>query len=376
MENSRLFSAIVMASTALAAVLFLMPGISNAGTEKSFSLQGGEGGSGPYAGLVLDSAGNLYGTTAEGGFEINRCHFIGGCGVVFALGLDQDGHVAEKVLHQFSGHKDGAHSNAGVIFDSAGNLYGTTLFGNAGKCYGGCGVVYELTPSAGGQWTETTLDSFTGGADGGQPWGGLVFDSSGNLYGTAYYGGLSRNGVVFELTPSGSGEWSETVLHSFSGGADGGLPKGALAFDTAGNLYGTTVTGGTGDCSSGCGVAYELSPGVGGQWTETILHNFCTYSNCSDGSLPEGGVALDSLGNLYGTTEAGGSGFSGVGTVFSLQPLGSGQWSFVVVYAFTGGDDGGSPDGSLTVDKAGNIYGTTLRGGSAACSGGCGVFSA
>jgi uncharacterized repeat protein (TIGR03803 family) len=202
-----------------------------------------------------------------------------------------------KTLHNFSGGKgnDGISPLAGVVFDAAGNLYGTT---DAAGGLGG-GTVFKLTPNGDGTWTESKLYSFCSQpncADGKAPYGDLILDHSGNLYGTTYKGGAYGEGAVFELTPGSSG-WTETVLYSFTRGADGRLPLAGLIFDGNGNLYGTTIGGGSADA----GVVFELTPGSSG-WTETALYSFCSLQYCDDGDSPYAGLVFDGNGNLYGTT--------------------------------------------------------------------------
>jgi uncharacterized repeat protein (TIGR03803 family) len=290
----------------------------------------------------------------------------------------------ETVLYSFANGAGGANPIAGLIFDKAGNLYGTTFQDGANNS----GTVFQLVPGANGTWTETVLYSFcslSGCTDGAFPYyGSLVFDTAGNLYGTTIEGGTSGSGcngfgcgTVFELTPGGNGLWTETVLWSFSGGADGGQPHYGLSLDAAGNLYGTTLYGGShpSTCGGlGCGVALELTPGTNGQWTETVLYNFCSAKNCSDGAGPSAGLVFHGR-NLYGTA---GGGANGVGVVFRLAP-GNGRWTETVLYNFCGANhcaDGGGPGGGLIFDAGGNIYGTTLGGGvkdGCAHQGGCGT---
>ena len=242
------------------------------------SFTGGADGSDPYAGLIRDSAGNLYGTTLLGGAS--------GAGVVFKV--DTTG--TETVLHSFSGGTDGGAPQAGLIRGSAGDLYGTTVQDGAS----GAGVVFKLDAIG-----ETVLYSFTGGADGSNPFGSLVRDSAGNLYGTTESGGASGAGVVFKLDTTGT----ETVLYSFTGDADGGYPYAGLIRDSAGNLYGTTSSGG----ASGQGVVFELDT----TGTETVLYSFTTGA---DGAFPYAGLIRNSAGNLYGTATY------GYGVVFRIQP--------------------------------------------------------
>src|ERR1017187_5886787 len=278
----------------------------------------------PYAGLIRDSAGSLYGTTYQGG-QANA-----GAGD----GVDAAGQ--EKVLYSFTGLADGGNPYGGVVPDSAGNLYGTTSAGGTS----GYGVVFKLDKA--GQ--ETVLYAFTGGADGGYSYAGVIRDSAGNLYGTTSSGGTAGYGVVFEVNTCGQ----ETVLYSFTGGADGGYSYAGVIRGSAGNLYGTTSAGGT----SGYGVVFKLDRA--GQ--ETVLYAF---TGGADGGYSYAGVIPDSAGNLYGTTSAGGT--SGYGVVFKLDKAGQ----ETVLYAFTGGADGGYSYAGVIRDSAGNLYGTTSSGGTA-----------
>ncbi len=320
--------------------------LSPGGTETVLhSFSGGSDGSVPNGGLIADSSGNLYGTTEEGG---TGC-LGNGCGTVFKLSPDG----TETALYTFTGGSDGANPLAGLIADSSGNLYGTTAFGGAS----GNGVVFKLSPSG----TETVLHAFSGfPSDGGTPEGGLIADSSGNLYGTTAIGGASGNGVVFKLSASGT----EPVLYSLKGGSDGGTPVAGLIADSGGNLYGTTFAGG----ASNSGVVFKLSP----SGTETVLHSFSAAP--SDGTNPRSGLIADSSGNLFGTTQEGGAlgGVcpSGCGMVFKVTPSGT----ETVLYAFTGGSDGANPLAGLIADSIGNLYGTASRGGGSGCpSTGCGT---
>jgi len=261
-------------------------------------------GANPVAGLIFDKAGNLYGTTSAGGVNHG--------GTVFQLVPGGNGHWTENVLYSFcavTGCADGWIPLAGLILDAAGNLYGTTSLGGSSN-YGENGVVFELS-SSGGVWTETVLYNFcsTSGCPGASPVSGLIFDAAGNLYGTT--SGETNWGAAFELTPSG-GTWTENTLYTFCCSKTGFKPKGPLVFDAAGNLYGTTELG----TRYGYGVAFELTPS-GGTWTETILHYF--GAGPYDGIEPNGGLIFDSAGNLYGVTLSGGGG-NGTGTVFEITP--------------------------------------------------------
>jgi len=320
----------------------------------------GLGGGASPSSLIFDASGNLYGETARGGAQ--------GRGLVFELSPSSGGNWTEKDLYSFKGDKDGGNPFGGLIFDGAGTLYGTTEFGGSTGCGSACGTVFEVMPSANGPWVETVLYQFTGGSDGGSPAAGLVFDEAGNLYGTTEYGGepdfecASGCGTVFKLSPGSAGGWTETVLHQFTGyTGDGAFPAAGLILDSSGNLYGTTTYGGTHtlDCSIGCGAVFELSPASGG-WTESTLSKF-TGGN---GFYPLAGVILDSGGNLYGTSEGGL--YDTEGTVFELSPI-SGGWSQAILHVFPfpipGDLDGLFPEGGVILDHAGNLYGTTIGGG-------------
>jgi uncharacterized repeat protein (TIGR03803 family) len=368
------------------------------------TFSGGHDGAVGGSHLVADSAGNLYGTAFAGGNQSTRCEpYTGlpGCGVVFELTRTGHGTWKETVLHTFTAGKDGGIPTGGVILDSAGNLYGTTLFGGdhkpvncqaSGSYPPGCGVVFKLTPTEHGPWKETVLYTFTGGADGNEPWGNLTFDSSGNLYGSTSIGGnLSCGsygcGVIFKLTPGDGGPRTESVLYTFNGGTDGGFPYSAgLTFDSSGNLYGVTKFGGdlSVNCQGGpgCGVVYQLAPTPSGHWTETVLHSF---TGGKDGGSPLFGVTLDASRNVYGTTIWGGDTNSpnclgggglppGCGVVYELT---QGTWEETVLYTFSGGSDGAFGFAPVQFDSSGNLYGEAAGGGnfvgSSCQSGGCGV---
>lgn len=315
----------------------------------------GKGGYAPFAGLIMDKSGNLYGTTLFGG-NLTACPSGPGCGVVFELTRSSKGVWTEKVLHAFKS-TDGTGPRAGLSFDKSGNLYGTTSGGGTN----GCGNVFEVSRS-GKNWKAKTLYSFSG-SDGCAPYAGLVHDASNNLYGTTSAGGAYANGTVFELSRNGQ-TWKESVLHSFDdNGTDGYGPEAGVILDGSGNLYGTTVYGGafaSGCGGSSCGTVFELSPGSQG-WTETVLHSF--DSNGTDGWWPYAGLLLDSSGNLYGTTAYGGSGAGGYGTVFELSPS-KGGWTEHILHNFDdNGQDGLLPMAGLVFDKSGNLYSTTYSGG-------------
>jgi uncharacterized repeat protein (TIGR03803 family) len=323
------------------------------------SFLGGSDGATPESSLIADGEGNLYGTTALGGGGSKCGNGNGGCGTVFKLAPSG----TETIVHAFAGGSDGSYPYGGLLADQGGDLFGTTAGGG-----GGSSIVFELAPDG----AETILHTFQGGGDGFSPQGNLVADQNGNLYGTTYYGGNTGGacgslgcGTVFEVAVRGT----ETVLYAFQGGSDGIHPEGDIVLDASGNLYGTTVQGGTGgpcpDGSTGCGTVFKLAPGG----TKTVLDNF---QGGSDGAFPRGGLLMGASGNLYGTTWSGGGCAmgDGCGTVFKVASDGSES----VLYAFQAGSDGAAPVAGVVMDKAGNLNGTTYFGGSTRCHGsGCGT---
>jgi uncharacterized repeat protein (TIGR03803 family) len=334
------------AAVALGLAMVVPAGVSNlsaqAPTSKALhQFTGPPDGGVPYAGLVQDSAGNLYGTTYIGGDA--SCNGGNGCGSVFELGPTG----RERVLYSFTVGTDGGYPRAGLVRDSAGNLYGTAPTGGDLSCNPpyGCGAVFKVDATG----KETVLYAFTEGADGGTPEGGLIRDAAGNLYGTTTGGGdLSCDppygcGTVFKLSPSGA----ETVLLSFAGyPTDGAGPCAGLLRDAAGNLYGTTQFGGAEDL----GTVFKLD--VTGK--ETLLHSFGTGT---DGQRPGAGLVRDAAGNLYGTTPIGGS--YGLGILFRVDSTGK----ETVLHNFSGTPDGAYPEASLLIESAGDLYGTTVQGG-------------
>jgi len=375
----------------------------------------------------MDENGTLYGTTSGGGT---------GWGTVFRLKPEGSGWIYSP-LYLFQSAPDGHTPVARVIIGPNHTLYGTAEAGGSEECNGGCGTVFNLQPppnactSATCYWLETTVLRF-GIGNGAFPESEVIFDSAGNLYGTTYTGGgydrmgggsgCTLCGAVYEMTPSGEG-WTEKVLYSFAGyqfgEADGAFPVGGLTFDSAGNIYGTTSS--YGDC--GFGIIFELAPN-GSQWTEDILEQVCNggamptatmirdasgtfygstqgeypgygtqhgsvftlthgsggwqytaiYTFPQTGGGPAGQLFMDNAGNLYGTTITGGIGncSGGCGTIFELSPSGGG-WTYTELYQFTGGSDGAAPYSNLVQDADGNFYGTASAGGSSNCTGGCGV---
>jgi uncharacterized repeat protein (TIGR03803 family) len=308
----------------------------------------------PYANLIFDAAGNLYGTTLYGGTHAN--------GTVFELSPEVGGGWREKVLHDFSASgTEGATPFGNLIFDSAGNLYGTTYSGGDVECVtnngGPCGTVFELSPARAGDWILKVLHRFKG-TDGAYPVAGLTFDAAGNLYGTTSGGGpdlLNQFGTVFELSPTASGNWTERLLHSFRTIDDGNQPFAGLIFDATGNLYGTTPYGGDG--AGSIGTVFELLPTATHDWAERVLYSFNTAAG---GAAPFAALIWDGAGSLYGTTSLGGA--QGDGTVFELSPAGVGNWTEKVLCSFNG-TDGNDPQTSLIMDAVGNFYGTTIEGG-------------
>jgi uncharacterized repeat protein (TIGR03803 family) len=353
-------------------------------------------GTSPAAGLIEDTAGNLYGTTSAGGASVLF-------GTVFKLTPNGSGGYTESVLYNFCSQggnncTDGANPLAGLIEDASGNLYGTTAEGGANynsTCYEAtCGTVFKLAPNGDGSYSETVLYSFcaqggTACTDGGSPLAGLIEDASGNLYGTTWHGGATipygssttTAGTVFKLAPNGNGSYSESVLYSFcsqSGCADGEWPESGLIEDASGNLYGTTSNGGatitvSGNSTTG-GTVFKLTPKGDGSYSESVLYSFCSQSGCTDGLSPSTSLIEDTSGNLYGTTWLGGTncqyGYAGdgCGTVFKLAPNGDGGYSENVLYSFCAQGGAGCPDGfapssGLIEDASGNLYGTTSGGG-------------
>jgi uncharacterized repeat protein (TIGR03803 family) len=379
----------------------------------------GKDGAHPVGQLVRDKAGNLYGTTGLGG-DLN-CNPSYGCGTAFKM--TRSGEMVW--VHSFNG-TDGRSPQAGLLRDVAGNLFGTTIYGgeiNSHICPPGCGVMFKLdragnetvlhkftgppdgylpepllvenssgtlygTTYTGGNSDggtvfgfdsaarETILYNFTCGSDGCSPDPGVILDAAGNLYGVTLTGGSgfanSGYGVVYEVDSAGN----ETVLHTFEG-SDGANPNSVLLFDSKGNLYGTTQNGGTGPCQDGCGTVFELSPGQGGAWSENVLYSFCSLGGCTDGFYPDGGpLVRDAAGNLYGTTNFGGNSRNcngGCGVVFKLDTTGG----ETVLHSFTGGADGAFPSAGLTTNSAGALYGAAFEGGDLKCPEGngygCGV---
>ena len=380
---------------AAAALVLMLAIMASAQSERViYSFTGGSDGGLPYGGVISDANGNLYGTTFQGGANY--------AGTVFELTPNSGGVWTETVLYSFSfSSTDGALPTSGLVFDAKGNLYGLTLSGGPSAR----GTIFELSPGANGLWTEKILYSFAGGSDGSAPFtASLALDSSGNLYGITQDGGIYGFGTVFELVAGSNATWTKNILHSFSGGNDGANPYGeALTLDAAGNVYGTTPIAGLHDY----GVIFELVRGANGNWTEKVLHAFTGASDGSaslgglvfdasgnlygnslysvfeltpgsngiwtekvlhrfeggrDGAYPGSALTFDGRGRLYGTTSAGGA---HRGTVFKLTPGENGTWTEGILHRFasTGGDGAFPGFAGLVVGVNGHLYGTTSQGG-------------
>jgi uncharacterized repeat protein (TIGR03803 family) len=300
----------------------------------------------PYTGLIIDAKGNLYGTTNQGGGSGTCYPAYNGCGTVFELSPSKS-RWKFKTLYTFQGGQDGQGPYGGVMFGPDGSLYGTTVDGGNATCPGGCGSVFNLKPSK-QTWTETVLYDFQGNNDGYYPTGNLAMDSSGNIYGTTYIGGAYGPGIVYELTNSG-GNWTENILWNFSGQTDGANPQSGVVLGAGGTLYTTTLTGGLNDE----GTVDELTES-GSTWAEETLYAF--QNGDSTGINPNAGLLLESTGVLIGATEYGGAHRGG--TVFSLTPSG-GNWNIAPVYSFRAKTCCAGPAASLIMDATGNLYGTT-----------------
>src|SRR5579863_2439490 len=344
-------SIFILAIGLLLTATILAPGQSQAQTYSLlYSFTGGSDGKWPYSSLIEDSAGNLYGTASAGGVN---CFNPNGCGTVFELAPNG----TFTLLHSFTDDSDGGGPLAGVIRDAAGNLYGTTNYGPGSS---GWGTVFKLNSAN----KETVLHAFTGAPDGASPSAPVVRDAAGNLYGTTQAGGAGNDGVVFEWNAVTG---KETILHSFTGGVDGANPGAGLLPDQGGRaLYGETIQGGNSTCSgnfnSGCGTAFKL--------TATGMENYDFPGTGQQGESPQGGLIRDTQGNFYGTTFYGGT--AGYGEVFKIDAAGQ----ETVLYSFTGQADGAWPSAGLALDTAGNLYGTTYQRGSSSCNsgGGCGTL--
>jgi uncharacterized repeat protein (TIGR03803 family) len=323
-----------------------------------YSFQGGQDGTSPEVGLTFGPDGRLYGATVFGGGLGGMNCDQQGCGTIFALQPPPTIQFAvsekwdEDVLYRFTGRDDGGEPEMKPAFDTSGNLYGTAFIGG-GQCSGsGCGTVYQLT-NRGGTWSFNLIHAFTGGNDGWGPIGGVTLDSIGNAFGVTYMGGDGAScqygcGTVYEFSPSGSG-WTENILYAFMNGS-GIYPSGVL-LDVSGNLYGST--GFTQNGGSSGGVVFELSPS-GGSWIYAELLELASNAGAVNG------LAVDNSGNLYGTTS--GDDISNYGSVFKLTHTSRG-WSYSLLHEFTGGTDGNNPIAPVVIDAEGNVYGVTSMGG-------------
>ena len=362
MNYKRFLGAASAALMIIIAILTLAQGAGAASKYKTlYKFSGGKDGGFPKASLIFDQAGNLYGTTLYGGAFA--------AGTVFKLAPNADGSWRESVLHSFCSRTncgDGEFPEASLIFDQAGNLYGTTFEGGA---HDG-GTVFKLAPNADGSWRESVLHSFcsrTNCGDGKLPLASLIFDQAGNLYGTTDDGGAHEGGgTVFKLTPNAEGSWRESVLYSFcsrTNCGEGAEPFDSLIFDQAGNLYGATEYAG----AHGGGTVFKLAPNADGSWKESVLHSFCSRPNCGDGANPLASLIFDQAGNLYGTAFDGGDQglclASGCGVVFKLTPNLNGRWKEAVLHAFAD-HPGANPSAGIIFDAAGNLYGTSTGDGS------------
>ncbi len=328
----------------------------------------------PAGGVVADAVGNIYGTTAYGGS--GGCVLTGvkgGCGTVYQMSppRTKGGAWTYTILYSFQGGNDGYLPNGDLVFDGAGNLYGATEFGGGqgttcDPIYQYCGTIFRLSPpkKQGGAWTEKVLHSFASGTDGASPNGGLVFDQKGAIYGTTLSGGSADCqgpgcGTAYKLTPpEKGGAWTETILHVFTDGDDGAGPSGGLLLDGKGRLYG--IAGGGGSARLGAVFRFSLN---GSNWIETVLHPFTDNRH---GRNPVGPLSPDSSGGFYGTALVGPG---GRGIIFRLTrpKTRGGTWGFSMPYTFNGPPDAAGPEALLIFDKAGNIYSTTIAGGTASC---------
>jgi uncharacterized repeat protein (TIGR03803 family) len=325
------------------AVAFLACGNAFAISEKAICSFPGPPNEFPTSGLIFDSAGNLYGTTGGHVFGLPSN------GTVFEASPKSGGGWACKQIYGFRGSpNDGANPAGGLVMDKLGNLYGTTGGGGTN----GMGVAFELSPTSSGRWTEKIIANFEYGLSPNAP---LVFDNKGNLFGTTIDGGIENNGTVFELTPEGNGSWSLQTIYSFTGKGDASGPDASLTLDGSGNLYGTTYAGG----ANNLGTVFDLMPTSNG-WTEKILYSF--VNDGVDGTNPHAAVVFDALGNLYGTAENGGDSVDGCGTVFELMPQADGNWTETIIFQFSE-SQGCTPVAPVIFDGHGNLYGTTWFGG-------------
>ncbi|HEY7099848.1 MAG TPA: choice-of-anchor tandem repeat GloVer-containing protein [Terriglobales bacterium] len=313
-----------------------------------YSFTGQADGGQPYKGVTMDAAGNLYGSAVIGG-KFGACP-EDGCGVVYKL-TNNGGSWTQTVIHAFNGN-DGYGPGQGLTFDTAGNLYGMTATGGQ---YG-LGVIYQLRPQQDGTWKLRVIHHFTGGNDGSSGSAGrLLLDASGSLFGVATTGGANGKGTAFRLTPTQNDRWNFTTLYAFQGQPDAGFPYGALVGDPAGNLYGTTYW----DGANNLGSVYQLSPGPGGKWRERVLYSF---KGGRDGNSSISNLVIDKRGRLYGTTSEGGAGCS-CGVIFRVAKDANGVWKETIAYRFQGAPDAGFAYNGMVADSSGNMFGATVHGG-------------
>ncbi len=292
----------------------------------------------PSSNLIFDAEGNLYGSTGASGYQ--PCQ----CGTIFRLIPQRSGNWKYQVIYQFTGQEDGGYPLGNLVFDTAGNLYGAMGYG-----YGG---VFRLMPQSDGSWNESTIYSFKGAPDSSTPYAGLTIDRSGNLYGTTRVGGVNGLGDVYKLTRTSNGQWSESVLYSFSG-TDGAFPWSDVTIDGDSNLYGTTIAGG----QFGSGVVFKLIQDQAG-WSERVLYSFEGGANHGE---PASGVYRDTSGNLYTTASDNGAGYPGA--LFELMPASDDTYTGILLHTFGSSGDGEAPWSDLIPDAHGDLYGTTFIGG-------------
>jgi len=389
----------LFAATSLIVLMLTLCGTSSAAKYRVlYGFSGGYDGGGLYSGVIVDAKGDLYGGTLGGG--------NGQGGTIYELQHNPDGSWTKTVIHDLDFHTDGGEPQDGMVFDAAGNLYGTTSNGGPQ----GFGTVFQLVPNPNGEWPLNVLydvGSFTGlvfdpsgnlyglgagvfelspGPDGwtyreiydfrqgdaGGFYAPMILDPAGNLYGTSAFGGNGPPycfgdscGTVFKLHPNGDGTWTEHLLHKFAAWKyDGQNALGSAVRDAAGNLYGTTIQGGShrthrGQCEVGCGTIYKLAKQPNGHWKETILYNFPNYH---DGLGPSAGLTMDRAGNLYGTTGSGGDPNCSCGVVFKMTHNPDDTWTYTVLHRLHVAD-GALPVATMVMDKKGNLYGTTVTNG-------------
>jgi uncharacterized repeat protein (TIGR03803 family) len=314
-----------------------------------YSFTGGVDGGQPYGGVTLDADGNVFGATVVGGTG-GSCP-EDGCGVVYELSKSDGGRWKETVIHDFDG-ADGSGPGAGLTLGPKGDLFGMTPTGGAH----GFGVIYRLHRKSDGSWRFSVIHDFTGGADGnGGSAGRLLPDASGNLFGVATAGGANGSGVAFKLAQRKPGAWKLTPLYAFKGQPDAGFPYGALSFGPDGALYGTSYYDGEFDAGS----VYRLAP-AGGRWTEQVLYSF---TGDADGGGSISNVLFDQAGNLYGTTSEGGDPTCGCGVIFELSPNQDGTWTESTVHRFTGAPDGAFAYNGMVSGPNGAFFGATVHGG-------------